>query len=35
VVDHTKLLRVKVDFSSEKCCQIYPRMKFLEQNLKS
>jgi hypothetical protein len=28
--------RVKmVGFSNEKCCQIYPRMKFLEQNIES
>jgi hypothetical protein len=25
----------KVDFRQEKCCQIYPRMSFLEQNLES
>jgi hypothetical protein len=25
----------KVGFSEEKCCQIYPRIKFLEQNFES
>jgi hypothetical protein len=29
-----KIKRVQeVSFSKEKCCRIYPRMKFLEQNL--
>jgi hypothetical protein len=25
----------KLDFSEEKCCQIYPSIKFLEQNFES
>jgi hypothetical protein len=25
----------KVDFRKVKCCQIYPRMNFLEQNIES